>query len=156
MARIVKWLVVIFAVAYMIMMGTRNWLHANQLMHYKRTMADICTLAQAVNAYKADHGMYPPAQSSADLTKFLVPKYLETAISQDDWKRPLKYQVWKSPGSDEENFGIASAAKDGAWQFPNIRQYHAGMTKNLKDDIVILNGHFFHWYEGMAIGGRCN
>lgn len=93
-----------------------------------RTMADVRTLAAAVESYAADHKEYP-----RDL------EILGTVPQTDGWGKPLKYV------SDGAKYQIVSAGADHRFDPPSwtIRE----LTPDLNKDLVFANGEFVRAWQ---------
>ncbi|MGQ9496244.1 MAG: type II secretion system protein GspG [Thermoanaerobaculaceae bacterium] len=106
----------------------------------KRTMADMRTLALAINAYGADLAMVPQVTGpAANLKAFLEPTYLKVLPVLDGWRRDFQYQ-----GQGLE-YTLLSYGGDGS---PQGGPY-GRPTTNFSADIVVINGVFVQWPEGI-------
>lgn len=109
----------------------------------KRSMAEIRALALAVSAYGTDFPTVPRlASATADqLTPYLTPTYVKHVPIEDGWRHPLQYRAQGldytilSPGSDGTVTGGAPL----------------GPTTSYADDIILFNGQFVQWPEGMQV-----
>ena len=130
-----------------------NLLTAMQRSKQKRTMADIRTVATAVEAYAVDHKHYPDAIDVSGLSTELVPTYIRAVPSSDGWGHSLHYDAWSSQGNITDSYAIGSGAKDGVFLHQNLRDYLArpGRTWNFNDDIVFSNGSFVLYPEGIQV-----
>jgi len=119
-----------------------NLLNAINRGRQKRSMADMRTIAAAVEAYKIDYGIYPLGASSIDdLDHALAPTYLRSVPHSDGWRTP--FQVWTA--EDGASFSLISYARDKA-EGPSPR----GATNDFDDDIILEDGRFVQWPEGIA------
>src|ERR1044072_8221580 len=66
-----------------------NLLTAMQRSKQKRTMADMRSVATAVEAYSTDNNGYPPATSIDTLRPLIAPKYISSMPAIDGWGHPL-------------------------------------------------------------------
>jgi len=130
-----------------------NLLTAMQHSKQKRTMADIRTVATAVEAYETDHKQYPNAIDVSGLNAELVPTYIRVVPAADGWGHALHYDAWASQGSVTDSYAIGSGAKDGVFLHQSLRDYLAspGSTVNFNDDIVFSNGSFVVYPEGIQV-----
>lgn len=108
----------------------------------RRTMADMRTLALAINAYATDFVIVPQSMGPAvTLRSYLEPTYLRSLPILDGWRRDLQYQ-----GQGLE-YTLLSYGGDGT---PQGGPY-AGPTTNFAADIVVVNGVFIQWPEGIQV-----
>src|SRR5512136_1643460 len=114
---------------------------AIQRARQKRTMVELRTVATAVSSYATDYAFVPkvPTGVVEDLTPYLVPTYLRTLPYQDGWKRAI---VYYSQGLE---YTVRSNGSDGVMQAGPPR----GQTTNYADDMVMVNGVFVQWPDGM-------
>lgn len=127
-----------------------NVLTAMQRSKQKRTMADLRTLASAVEARAMDTNDYPVVHSLDELAHLLEPKYVKKMPRTDGWGKPLRYEAWKEAGdSVPQHYGISSAGADGLFEKASARQYAANTaTDRFARDIVYSNGEFLQYPEG--------
>ncbi len=107
----------------------------------RRTMADIRTVALAVNAYAVDYSFAPKFTTAtvAELRPFLTPTYLRTLPDLDGWLRSMYYEA---EGID---YTLRSYGRDGVAQ----AAVHEGPTTDFAADIIMNNGVFVQWPDGM-------
>ena len=105
---------------------------------YKATMADIRSVATAIETYSVDHNRYPDADSPAALAVRVEPRYITHMPFEDAWGNEL--QVRSAPTS----YTIRSLGADG------LRDAHQprGTVSNLNEDIVYTDGQFVQWADG--------
>jgi len=116
-------------------------------------MADMRSLATAIEAYAVDNNVYPTggcatglfttagtAMNSTSLT-ILVPTYIATPPRTDGWGHPLLYNT-SSPG---DQYNLVSRGRDGT---PSPATPVCGTTTDFNDDIIYSNGTFLQWPEG--------
>ena len=153
---VVVGLVVVVAVAGILAaIAIPNYLTAMQRAKQKRTMADILSLATAVESYAADNNEYPKGASPADLRGTLVPKYIKSVPMVDGWGHGFQYICLKdatAPQSDKcVGYAIGSAGKDGRFERESLLDALAGPekpTSNFDCDIVYSNAKFVEYPEG--------
>jgi len=116
---------------------------AIQRARQKRTMVELRTVATAVSSYATDYAFVPkiPTGVVEELTPYLVPTYLRTLPYQDGWKRAI---VYYSQGLE---YTVRSNGSDGIMQAGPPR----GPTTNYADDMVMVNGVFVQWPDGMQV-----
>ena len=126
-----------------------NLLNAINRGRQKRTMADIRSIATAVEAYSVDNSFYPRLGSSATLEasgviNYIEPTYIRRAPRNDGWGSPFgwigttagtDYSIW-SAGSDKNATIVACVDAQTTFQA----------------DIIYSNGSFLCWPEGMQTG----
>ncbi|UCF67088.1 MAG: type II secretion system protein GspG [Acidobacteriota bacterium] len=115
-----------------------NLLNAIDRGKQKRSIADIRSMAAAVEEYSIDHDEYPEAQTIEDLESALVPAYMQTTPKLDGWGRPFVVSC-KPIGCEFRSLG-----KDGIADSSPPR----GPTSSFDEDIVFSNGQFVQWPEG--------
>jgi type II secretion system protein G len=114
---------------------------AIQRARQKRTMVELRAVATAVSSYATDFGFVPRLASGdvGSLTGYLVPTYVRTLPSADAWHTPILYQ---SEGLD---YTVRSLGSDGVAQ----GSLTPGPTAHFADDIVMSDGVFVQWPEGV-------
>ena len=121
--------------------GRFAWLRHER---YKQIITEtaVTSIAQALEAFHADHGRYPPRKGTADtLARFIDGYYGGVAPINDEWGNPLMYRsdgthyvLW-AVGSDGRTDpcwpGGGVAAPDGDIVFKDGRpwQFPAGSTE---------------------------
>lgn len=142
-------LVVVMIAGILAAIAIPNFLTAIQRSKQKRTMADIRTVAAALEAYGMDHEreQYPPGTSVEELRSHLQPTYVKALPALDGWGTAMRY----APLS-ERGYVIVSAGKDKTFQ-SEPEQYTPGATSNFDCDIVFANGSFVQHPEGIQNGG---
>ena len=148
---LIELLIVIAIIGILAAIAIPNLLNAVQRGKQKRTMADMRTLATAVESYNVDNNVYPTAAcpnsaftaTGAQLTETsfpgLTPTYLAEPPRIDGWGRYFYYYL------DSANFqyNIRSLGRDGA-----LSSVNCGTTTDFNDDIVYADGSFVQWPEG--------
>ena len=143
-AAVVTVIVVLAAVSLIGICGAivlPNLIPSMQRSHQKRTMADIRTFGNAVDAYAADNRVCPPS------LEVLVPKYLR-AIPRNDMRGfPYQYACWGG-----KSYVIAGVGKDGRLErsLPAAASQPQHATTNFDCDIVYSNGSFVEYPEGIV------
>jgi general secretion pathway protein G len=146
-------LVIVAIIGIIAAIAIPNLLAAINRGRQKRTVADIRTVASAVEAYAHDHGFYPDADSADQLAEFLEPEYISMMPRTDGWRTPLAYTCWSaSPSSDGcDTYVIASAARDLMFDY-DLTDYGSELiyTTYFDEDIVFRNGSFTQVPEGIG------
>ena len=107
----------------------------------RQTMADLRSIATAVESYSVDHDRYPVAPEGpvSQLVAVLEPTYIGRIPPTDAWGTPI---LWV--GNDGLHYTLASfgtdLTRDLTWQ--------GGITHSLARDIVFEDGQFSQWPEG--------
>jgi general secretion pathway protein G len=148
---LIELLVVIAIIGILAAIAIPNLLNALQRGKQKRTMADIRTLATAIESYNADNSSYPSASCpttvpmgfqtlSSNSWSLLRPTYIALPATVDGWRNPLHYAL------DLPNFEytLASFGRDGTAD----GSVACGTTTNFNDDILYSNGTFVQYPDG--------
>ncbi len=123
-----------------------NLITATERSKQKRTMADLRSVATAVEAYATDHNQYPNATDLESLRPLLTPTYMKQMPSRDAWTHEFRYAAW-SRTNELDSYAIGSAGRDGIWQFEGVADYTQATTGNFDCDIVFSNGNFVQYPE---------
>jgi len=148
-----------------------NLLTAMQRSKQKRTMADMRSMATAMEAYASDNNSYAPPNwtASADgdivyderevrlapgvrldldtLSKSLTPTYMKTLPHMDGWNREIEVYV----GHGGQEYAIRSLAKNGVAESD---AYQVGGQTLFDCDIVYAMGQFVAYPEGVQTSSR--
>ncbi len=128
-----------------------NLLTAMQRSKQKRTMADIRTLATAVEGRATDFNDYPAVRTIDELAPLVEPTYVKKMPRIDGWGNAFRYEAWKEPGDKVATvYGFRSSGRDGRFEKSSAREYASGATTNFDRDIVYSNGSFIQYPEGPA------
>ena len=128
-----------------------NLLTAMQRSKQKRTMADMRSLATAVEARATDTNDYPRATSVAELTPLLSPTYIKVIPPLDGWGHPLRYECWDANNVGKcDMYAIGSGAKDGLFENNSLAAYDEAATSNFDCDLIFSNGKFVRYPEGVS------
>ena len=117
-----------------------NFLNAIDRGKQKRTMADMRTVAGAIESYAIDHNHYPLTDSFDELEKLLEPRYERTLPTTDGWQHPFAVQAYG------DGYVLGSGGKDG--EGPLLIEDGGGATSSFNDAIVFSDGQFIQWPEG--------
>jgi len=120
-----------------------NLLTALQRSRQKRTVADIRSLATALESYAADNNeKYPVAARVEDLSPILEPKYVTRVPTRDGWDHELRYVTWVG------GYAISSGGGDGVFEHTSPAEYTKEATQDFDCDIVYSNGEFVRYPDG--------
>lgn len=117
-----------------------NLMTAMNRSKQKRTMADIRTIATAIEAYETDHPDWKGATiegPAARLVSLLQPIYVKQIPLLDGWRRPFIVSVHPGVG-----YKIWSNGRDGT------RVPKEGAFTDFDGDMVYENGTFTSFPEG--------
>ncbi|MDY7095518.1 MAG: DUF3857 domain-containing protein [Acidobacteriota bacterium] len=119
-----------------------NFVDALSLAKQKRSLADLRTVADALDRFHAVEGYYPAASDTGQLVEMLsgagpVAEAPSMAAS-DGWERAFTYQCWPpeaAPSGPEDDsterallcsdYRLASAGADGVLEHQDLRNYEA-------------------------------
>ena len=154
---LIELLVVVAIIGVLAAIAIPNLLNALQRGKQKRTMADMRTLATAIESYNVDNSGYPSAftcpgpqvlpdgsDNGDALTSFsfslLKPTYIALPPWSDGWHHSMHYKV------DNQLFAyaIVSWGRDGAAD----GSIACGTTTDFNSDIVYTNGTFVQYPDG--------
>jgi hypothetical protein len=128
-------------------------------------MADIRNVGTAIEAWLLDYAdstpasapIAPPAAAATvawsacppishrELSRLLVPVYIQKLPRRDGWRRPLEFCLDRTGGHGHAR-GVRSAGADGAFEGA---AYRAGPfpAAEMARDLVWLDGDFVTWPE---------
>jgi hypothetical protein len=109
----------------------------------RRTIANIFTLASAIEARHFATNEYPDARNMKELRAALEPTYIREPPLRDGWGHSFRYQ---RIGNE---YRIASAGSDGDWENNDLRAYRPRVFDNRESDIVYADGRFIRYQSGM-------
>lgn len=123
-----------------------NLLNAIDRGRQKRTMADMQTLAAAMEAYRVDHDTYPDTGGWVDCEKLegvLAPEYLRAVPATDGWGFELRCF------SDGRHYRLVSPGKDGKTERSWSGEIEETKTSSFDRDIVFADGNFVVYPENI-------
>jgi type II secretion system protein G len=131
-----------------------NYRNAIDRSRQRRSMSDMRSLATGLEAYAMDHNRYPPAAAftlpagldlptgTMETTRlYLQPTYLRHAPVNDGWNSWFLYGTT----ANRTDYAIRSAGREGVPQTSPVY----GPTSDFRDDIILVNGQFVQWPEGL-------
>ena len=124
-----------------------NLINAIDRGKQKRTMADVRSIATAVEEYSIDNNAYPgPTDGWVPidwLSEALSPDYIRALPELDGWGQSMMF--W----SDGTRYVLVSPGKDGEQERDWAEDADAGgTTTSFASDIVFSDGKFRQWPEG--------
>jgi hypothetical protein len=114
----------------------------------KKTMADLRTIATALEARATDTNEYPESCDMETLRKLLEPAYVSRMPSRDAWGHELVYVG--SPS--HQTYRFVSAGADGVFdaRSKQIDDVPPRETDSFDEDIVFQNGQFLQYPRGIV------
>jgi general secretion pathway protein G len=134
---LIELLITVAIVGLIAAIAIPNFLGALDRGRQKRTMADIRSLASAVETYSVDATIYPVVGTIGQLETIIEPVYIQTAARDDGWGVPF---IVDSVSTD---YTIGSGGKDAGGL-----NFIGGATTSFNDAIIFNNGQFVQWPEG--------
>ena len=134
---LIELLIVVAIIGILASIAIPNLLNALDRGKQKRTMADLRSIATAVETYAVDMTFYPAATTMAQLKNSIEPTFIVNASSLDAWSRPLVID------STQLDYTLGSGGKDGG-----ALNFLGGPTANFNDAIIFSNGQWWQWPEG--------
>ena len=138
---LIELLIVVAVIGLIAAIAIPNLVNAIQRARQTRSVADLNSLAKAVSMYGQDFADYP-IQSSLSTVENLrtsLASYMANFNAHDGWMRDFMYI------SDGDEYTMLSYGLDGAASLP----YSRGPTGFFAEDIVLNNGMFLQWPEGV-------
>jgi type II secretory pathway pseudopilin PulG len=151
-AVVVGGLVVVAIIGILAAIAVPNLLTAMQRSKQKRTMADVRSVATAVEAYGTDKGGYPAVGSYDELPPLLSPTYIKQMPKVDGWGKPLRYACTQMEQGRCTHYALGSGGKDMTFERNTLAEYVAsppGGTSDFNCDIVFADGNFVEYPEGV-------
>jgi general secretion pathway protein G len=128
-----------------------NLLTAMQRSKQKRTMADMRSLATAVEAYGTENNGYPNVASYDGLRPLIKPKFMSSMPTMDGWGHPFRYACVDEQEGRCTAYVFGSGGKDGHFAHETAKEYidaPLGGTSSFDCDLIFSNGQFIDYPEG--------
>ncbi|MDD5564363.1 MAG: prepilin-type N-terminal cleavage/methylation domain-containing protein [Thermoanaerobaculaceae bacterium] len=142
---LIELLIVVAIIGIIAAIAIPNLLNAINRGRQKRTMADMRSIATALESYSVDFNFYPKVAVSGDLgttmNSYLTPTYIKRMPTNDGWNQA--FQFIDTIGGT--SYTIWSKAKGNGGTIPAA----GGPTTDFTAAIVFSNGQFYSWPEGM-------
>lgn len=151
---LIEILVVVAILGIIVAIAVINYLNAIGRARQRRSMSDMRGIATALEAYAADLDRYPPSgaytlptglalptMSLETARPYLQPTYMKAVPMQDGWNSWFLYGTTTS----RSDYALLTAAQGGEGQAAPVY----GPTTEFKDDIILVNGAFVQWPEGV-------
>ncbi len=149
---LIELLIVIAIIGILAAIAIPNLLAAVQRGRQKKSMADMRSLATAIESYAVDYNIYPTgtcegglytADTATALTTasfaVLQPSYIAKAPLADGWGH---FYAYVSPTAQDQ-YRLECWGRDGVQG-----TITCGTTHDFNDDILYANGTFIQWPEG--------
>lgn len=150
---LIELLIVVAIIGILAAIAVPNLLNALGRARQKRTMADLRTIATAWEARATDLGKYSAAgalitwpsitSSITDVTALLTPTYTRKIPLYDGWQTMFRV------GYTNESYAISSYGADNVLSFSSNSIADAVTTNNFDCDIIISEGNFVVYPEGI-------
>lgn len=116
----------------------------NSKKPWRKTMADLRSVATALEARATDENEYPDVKSYQELEPLIVPTYIRTLPKTDSWGNPYIY----AGSADKQHYRLVSGGADRKADWDS-RSYHAvpentptRKMPSLDADIIFQDGTF--------------
>ena len=115
-----------------------NLLNAIDRGKQKRTMADLHSIAKAIESYAVDRNAYPEARTIDELAPLVEPEFIRVLPRSDGWEHPF------AVASSTDGYTIYSRGKDGEGS-----DCAPAVTTRFADEICMTAGQFTRYPTGM-------
>jgi len=146
---LIELLIVVAIIGIIAAIAIPNLLNAINRGRQKRTMADIRSIATAVESYQVDWNFYPKgATALSNLNGLVTPTYIKRVPDKDGWNQNMgfvsdgqgtAYTVWSTAKAGGDAGGSPTIAGTG------------GPKTDFIDDIIFVDGRYYQWPEGMQV-----
>jgi general secretion pathway protein G len=139
---IIELLIVVAVIGLIVAIAIPNLVNAIQRARQSRTLADAQSIGKGVSMYQQDVAKFPVAATDthAEVLRSSLAPYLRNYSSADGWMRPFLYT-----STDGDHYTVISHGLDGEATLP----YTSGPTHSFDEDIVITDGMFKQYPEGV-------
>ena len=140
---LIELLVVVAIIGIMVAIAVPALRSAIERARQRRTIAEMRSLATAVSSYGVDFGVVPQLSwgAASELRPYLEPTFVRQVPAVDGWQRVFMYE------GTGQGYTISSYGGDGAAQSPLT----PGPTTSFAADIVLVDGVFVQWPDGMQV-----
>ncbi len=140
---LIELLIVVAIIGIIAAIAIPNLLNAINRGRQKRTMADIRSIATAVESYQVDFNFYPKVAAGdiAQLNTYLQPTYIKRLPSNDGWNQAFQ---WLGDATVGTGYTLWSKAKGGGGAITD----GPGITTDFGKAIIFSDGQFVTWPEG--------
>ena len=153
---LIELLIVVTIIGIIVAIVSFNLVNAIERARQRRSMADIKTLAGAIEAYSTDNNRYPPAAgvtlpsgltlptTTLGVTEaYISPTYLKFVPLTDGWHSWYNYTV----STNQTDYLIRSCGRDG---LPDASPPF-GATTSFNADIIFADGAFLQYPDGVQM-----
>jgi general secretion pathway protein G len=137
---LIELLIVVAIIGIIAAIAIPNLLNAINRGRQKRSMADMRSIATAIEAYAVDNSFYPKGLADAAIETHISPTYLKNMPDNDGWRRAWNITV----DTSGQNYTVESFGRDGSDEADTL-----GITSDFDSDIVYSNGVFVKYPEGI-------
>jgi general secretion pathway protein G len=151
---LIEILVVVAILGIIVAISVVNYLNAIGRARQRRSMSDMRSLATAIESYATDLNSYPPASAFVlpaglslptlnlgNARPYLQPTYMKMVPMVDGWNSWFLYGTTAA----RSDYALRSAGQGGEPQ----TTASFGPTTDFKDDIILVNGQFVQWPDGV-------
>lgn len=118
-----------------------SMLTASQKAKQNATMADMKTIATAIDMYIVDKMVAPQGNSIAEIRVQLEPAYIRQLPLKDAWGNDFAYGI----GKNKTDYYLGSGGRDGIFNgFDQNGMYSILNVNDFDHDIVLRNGDFVY------------
>ena len=133
-------LIVVTIVIFIATIAIPGLLSAMHRGRQSTTIADMRTIATALERYAVDNQSYPTAEEMPELAAALEPDYVKELPLVDGWNHPYVYEA----DSRGTTYTLRSPGKDGELQATEL----IAVTYHFDADIVCVDGVFVQRPDG--------
>lgn len=129
---LIEVMITVLVVSIISAIAIPNFFGALHRSRQRRTMADIRSLATAVESYQLDFSQAPQSADVVDLVAALQPFYMRVLPQKDAWGNDLDYRT------DPETYTLESFGRDGV----DGLDISLATRDDYDRDILLVNGIF--------------
>ena len=145
---LIELLIVVAIIGIIAAIAIPNLLNAINRGRQKRTMADIRSIATAVESYQVDWNFYPKNIGAlSGLNGLVTPTYIKQIPQRDGWNQNMGF----SSETEGTAYTLWSMAKAGGDAGSVTIIHNGGATTDFSDDIIFVDGRYYQWPEGMQV-----
>jgi general secretion pathway protein G len=139
---LIELLIVVAIIGIIAAIAIPNLLNAINRGRQKRTMADMRTIATAIEAYAVDNSFYPRnVSTSGGMEDHISPTYLKNMPNNDGWRNPFLF----TSDANGATYTIQSTGRDAADNGCTANT----VTQDFDCDICYSAGSFVQFPEGI-------